>query len=333
MANTMSYNKVLLDHCFSLFTQLINLSILAFLFCLESLFIFQKWGLIYHTLSFLSFLLFTITKLYFSTPSPLYLVDFSCLKPPNFCRVPLATFVEHVKMFDFLDEEGVSFMAKVLKHSGHGEKTYLPPAVHFIPPKSSHHEATQEVHIALFPVLENLLSKTNTSPLDIDVLIVNCSGFCPSPSLSSIVVNRFGMREDVKSFTISGMGCSASALAIDMASNILKTRKNSNAVILSTEILSTGWYKGRDQAMMVLNCVFRMGAAAILVSNKREAKKRAKYRLLHSVRTQRAFDDKGYCSAFRDEDSDGFTGVTLKRDLLQVILMKFTLLLGFWLIS
>ncbi|KAK6118037.1 hypothetical protein DH2020_048202 [Rehmannia glutinosa] len=196
--------------------------------------------------------------------------------------------------------------------------TYLPPEIHFIPPKSSHQEAIKEVHIALSPVFEDLLAKTKISPKDIDVLIVNCSGFCPSPSLSSIMVNKYSMREDVKSFTISGMGCSASALAIDMAEKILKTHENFNAVILSTEILSTGWYPGKEHTMMVLNCVFRMGAAAILVSNKKEAKKRAKYKLLYSLRTQRAFDDKGYYSAFREEDSDGFTGVTLRRDLLQV---------------
>ncbi|XP_042045467.1 3-ketoacyl-CoA synthase 6-like, partial [Salvia splendens] len=311
-------NKILLNHIFSILTQTINLSILALLFSLESLFILQKWGPVYHSLTALSFLIFTIAKHHLSNPSPLYLVDFSCLKPPTHCRVPRSTYIEHVKMLDFLDEESVSFMAKVLKHSGQGEQTYLPPAIHFIPPKSSHHEATQEVHMALFPVLEDLLSKTNTSATDIDVLIVNCSGFCPSPSLSSIVVKKFGMREDVKSFTISGMGCSASALAIDMAGDILKSRGESNAVILSTEILSTGWYPGRDSAMQVLNCVFRMGAAAMLVSNKREVRKRAKYRMVCSVRTQRAFDDKGYYSAFRDEDSDGFTGVCLNTDLLQV---------------
>ncbi|KAK6155797.1 hypothetical protein DH2020_010045 [Rehmannia glutinosa] len=225
-------------------------------------------------------------------------------------------------MLDFLDQESVAFMEKVLKHSGQGEMTYLPPAIHFIPPKSSHQEAIKEVHIALSPVFEDLLAKTKTSPKDIDVLIVNCSGFCPSPSLSSIMVNKYSMREDVKSFTISGMGCSASALAIDMAEKILKTHENFNAVILSTEILSTGWYPGKEHTMMVLNCVFRMGAAAILVSNKKEAKKRAKYKLLYSLRTQRAFDDKGYYSAFREEDSDGFTGVTLRRDLLQVIIIK-----------
>ncbi|PIN04925.1 Very-long-chain 3-oxoacyl-CoA synthase [Handroanthus impetiginosus] len=312
-------HKLPLAQMSSLFKELINFSILLAFFSLQALFILQKREPICHFLPALLLLLLTIAKQYiFSSPSPLYLVDFSCLKPPNFCRVPYSTYLEHVQMLDFLDKESVAFMSKVLTHSGQGEQTYLPPAIHYIPPKSSHQEATKEVQIALFPVLQDLLLKTKISPSEIDILIVNCSGFCPCPSLSSIIINKFSMREDIKSFTISGMGCSASALAIDMAKNILKTHNNSYAVILSTEILSTGWYPGKEQTMMVLNCLFRMGAAAILVTNKKEAKKTAKYKLLYSLRTQRAFDDKGYYSAIREEDSDGFTGVTLKRDLLQV---------------
>ncbi|KAL3524205.1 hypothetical protein ACH5RR_017039 [Cinchona calisaya] len=221
-------------------------------------------------------------------------------------------------MLDFLDKESVSFMAKVLTHSGQGEQTYLPPALHYIPPRSGHQEAISEVHVSLFPIFEDLMSRTKLSPQDIDILIVNCSGFCPAPSLSSIIINKYSLREDIKSFNISGMGCSASALAIDMAQNILKTHKNSNAVILSTEILSTGWYRGKERPMMVLNCLFRMGGAAILLTNKREAKSTSKYKLLLTQRTQRAFDDKGYYSAIREEDSKGNTGVTIKRDLLQV---------------
>ncbi|KAL8049773.1 hypothetical protein ABFX02_06G041100 [Erythranthe guttata] len=313
-------DKLLLARFSSFFTGFIDLSILLAFFSLQAFFILAKIDPTYHFLSASLFLLLAIAKRYnFSSPSSaLYLVDFSCLKPPNFCRVPFSTYIEHAQMLDFLDKESVDFMAKVLAHSGQGEQTYLPPCIHIIPPKSSHREAINEVHIALFPVFEDLLSKTKISPAEIDVLIVNCSGFCPAPSLSSIIVNKYSMRDDVKSFNISGMGCSASALAIDMAHNILKTHKNSNAVILSTEILSTGWYPGKQQTMLVLNCIFRMGAAAILVTNKKEAKKTAKYKLLHTLRTQRAFDDKGYYSAFREEDSDGFTGVTLRRDLLQV---------------
>lgn len=216
------------------------------------------------------------------------------------------------------DKESIDFMSKILTTSGQGEETYLPIALHHIPPKTRYEDSIEEVHSALFPVFEDLLSKTNLSPRDIDILIVNCSGFCPSPSLSSIIVNRFSMRDDIKSFNLSGMGCSAGTLAIDMAKDLFKVHKNSYAVILSTEILSTGWYSGKERPKLLLNCLFRMGSAAVLLTNKKEAKISSKYKLFTSLRTQRAFEDKAYLSAIREEDSEGITGVTLKRDLLQV---------------
>ncbi|GKE64589.1 3-ketoacyl-CoA synthase 5-like protein [Tanacetum coccineum] len=114
------------------------------------------------------------------------------------------------------------------------------------------------------------------------------------------------------------MGCSASALGVDMAQNLLKIHKNSNAVILSTEILSNGWYSGKDRSMMVLNCLFRSGSAAILISNKASAKRVSKYKLLYALRTQGAFDDVAYKSAIREEDDKGIIGVTLKKDVLHV---------------
>lgn len=308
----------LTSHLYSTLLELLNILSLLFICSMEALFITHKQEPIFHFLSLSLFLLYLLLKTYFSTPSPVYLVDFSCLKPPIYCRVPFSSFLEHSKIIHSLDQESLSFLSKVLTSSGQSQQTYTPPALHYIPPRSTHEAAIQEAQMVLFPVFEDLLSKTNVSPNDIDILIVNCSGFCPSPSLSSIIVNKYSMREDVKSFNISGMGCSASALAIDMAQNLLKTHKNSNAVILSTEILSNGWYSGKERSMMVLNCLFRMGSAAVLVTNKKEAQKTSKYKLLWALRTQRAFQDEAYLSAFREEDSNGLTGVTLRRDLVQV---------------
>ncbi|KAJ6339269.1 hypothetical protein OIU77_007266 [Salix suchowensis] len=171
-------------------------------------------------------------------------------------------------------------MAKILTSSGLGEETYLPPALHYIPPKPHQQESIKEAEMVLPPIMEDLLSKTKISPRDIDILIVNCSGFCPSPSLSAIITNKFSMRDDVKSFSLSGMGCSAGAIAIDMAQNLLKVHKNSYAVVLSTEILSTGWYPGHEKSKLLLNCTFRMGV--------------------------------------REEDSEGKLGVTIHRDFLQI---------------
>jgi 3-ketoacyl-CoA synthase len=222
-------------------------------------------------------------------------------------------------MIESYDADSISFMAKVLTSSGISEETCLPPPLHYIPPKTHQQESIKEAHMMLFPVMEDLLSKTRLSPLEIDILIVNCSGFFPSPSLSSIIINKYSMRSDIKSYNLSGMGCSANLIGIDLAQTLLKIHTNCNAVVLSTEILSAGWYSGNEQPKLLINCLFRMGSAAILLSNRKEAIKSSKYKLFRSLRTQRAFDDKAYLSSFREEDSKGNLGVTVARDVLQFV--------------
>ncbi|MCL7035683.1 hypothetical protein MKW94_002740 [Papaver nudicaule] len=194
-------------------------------------------------------------------------------------------------------------MEKCLSFSGQGEETCLPPPLQYIPPKNSHQDAISEAQMLLFPVIDDLLSKTQTSPLDIDVLILNCSSFSPSPSLSSIIVNKYSMRSDIKSFNISGMGCSAGAIGINIAQTCS-----------SAEILSSAWYMGNDKSKLPLNTSFRMGSSAVLLTNRKEAKNTSKYKLFKLVRTQRSFDDKCYYAAMRQEDSEGFNGFNINRD-------------------
>jgi FAE1/Type III polyketide synthase-like protein len=59
-------------------------------------------------------------------------------------------------------------------------------------------------------------------PRDIDILVVNCSLFNPTPSLSAMIINHFRMRSDVLSFNLAGMGCSAGVIAIGLADRLLQ---------------------------------------------------------------------------------------------------------------
>ena len=61
-----------------------------------------------------------------------------------------------------------------------------------------------------------------THLLQIDILIVNCSIFCPTPSLSAMIVNRFKMRSNIVSYNLGGMGCSAGLLSISLARELLQ---------------------------------------------------------------------------------------------------------------
>jgi 3-ketoacyl-CoA synthase len=56
----------------------------------------------------------------------------------------------------------------------------------------------------------------------IDVLIVNCSIFNPTPSLSAMIVNHFKMRSNIVTYNLGGMGCSAGIIAISLARELLQ---------------------------------------------------------------------------------------------------------------
>lgn len=42
------------------------------------------------------------------------------------------------------------------------------------------------------------VSPTGVKPQDVDILITNCSIFCPTPSLGSMLINKFKFRKDVQ---------------------------------------------------------------------------------------------------------------------------------------
>ena len=73
----------------------------------------------------------------------------------------------------------------------------------------------------------------------VDILIVVCSCFAPTPSLASMIVNHFKMRTDVLSHNLAGMGCSGGVVALDMAKQFLQARPClSGALHVSLELLA-----------------------------------------------------------------------------------------------
>lgn len=242
-----------------------------------------------------SFLIVFMATLYFmSKPRTIFLVDYACFKPPVTCRVPFATFMEHSRLILKNNPKSVDFQMRILERSGLGEETCLPPSIHYIPPKPTMEASRSEAELVIFSAMDTLFSKTGLKPKDIDILIVNCSLFSPTPSLSAMVINKYKLRSNIKSFNLSGMGCSAGLISIDLARDLLQVYPNSNAVVVSTEIITPNYYQGNERAMLLPNCLFRMGGAAILLSNRRSERRRAKYRLVHVVRTHKGADDKAY---------------------------------------
>ncbi|KAH7293931.1 hypothetical protein KP509_28G048600 [Ceratopteris richardii] len=186
------------------------------------------------------------------------------------------------------------------------------------PPNPCLFEARCEAENVVFNALDKLFSSTSLSPRDVDILVVNSSLFNPTPSLTAMIVNRYKMRGNLKSFNLGGMGCSAGVIAIDLAKRLLQVHKNSYAIVVSTENITLNWYWGNEKSMLLSNCIFRMGGAAIMLSNQRKEKCRAKYELLHSVRTHKGAYEKPFKCVFQDEDPTGRIGVALSKDLMAV---------------
>lgn len=265
-----------------------------------------------------SFVMIILGTIYFmSRPRPVYLVDYACFKPPISCRVPFATFMEHIRLIS-PEPKSVQFQTRILERSGLGEETCLPPANHYLPPSPTMEAARAEAKLVIFSAIDNLIKKTGLKPKDIDILVLNCSLFSPTPSLTAMIVNNYKLRSNIRSFNLSGMGCSAGPISIDLARDLLQVHPNSNALVISTEIITPNYYRGNERAMLLPNCLFRMGAAAMLLSNRRRDRRRAKYRLLHVVRTHKGADDKAYRCVYQEEDSEGHTGISLSKDLMAI---------------
>ncbi|CAI5489694.1 unnamed protein product [Closterium sp. Naga37s-1] len=249
---------------------------------------------------------------------PVYLVDFACFKPPESLAMTIKGALEHARKIGRFDEKCLEFQGKVLERAGLGDRTCLPPGFVNLPLNQSLGEARNEAEMVIFGALDELFAKTRLKPRDIDILIVNCSVFCPTPSLSAMIINKYKMRSNIRSFNLGGMGCSAGVISVDLARDMLQVHGNSYAVVVSTENTTQQLYFGNKKSMLIPNCIFRIGAAALLLTNKNSESWRAKYKLQHLVRTHMGANDKHYQCVFQEEDDQKIVGVSLSRDLMSV---------------
>ena len=257
--------------------------------------------------------------LYLTTrPRPVYLVDYACHRPAPHLRAPIRDFMEHSRLTGDFDESSLEFQRKILERSGLGEETCVPEAMHCVPPRPSMANARAEAETVVFGALDTLFANTGLKPNDIGVLVVNCSLFNPTPSLSAMIVNKYKLRSNIRAVNLGGMGCSAGVIAVDVAKDLLQVHRNTYALVVSTENMTQNWYFGNKKSMLISNCLFRLGGAAVLLSNKSSDRRRAKYKLVHVVRTHMGADDTAYRCVSQEQDDAGKTGVSLSKDLISI---------------
>jgi len=176
----------------------------------------------------------------------------------------------------------------------------------------------EESNDVMFPMIQDLLAKCKIEPKDIGAVVTNCSLFAPTPSLSGMIVNKFQLPPEVKTFSLGGMGCSASFIASDLARSLIQSGIE-NVLVVSFESLAQSWYLGSSKGSLLPNGLFRSGGAAVLYTKNRIYKgMKAKYKVCGIERTHYGSSDEAYRSIFQQDDEKGFRGIELSLKLAEV---------------
>ena len=293
----------------------------------------------------------------FSVKPSVYIVDFAVYRPPAAWRVSQADIAEILRRSGHYTAEALASMTRMLQSGGTGDATHWPgttvriirpelrgpggmpaeaaaeaaaaearaaePAVADAPPAeqlaadTSIEAARLNAERVMFDVVGSVLARTGVRARDVDFVIVNCSLFCPTPSLASSICKRFGMRPDVRSYNLGGQGCSAGLISLDLAKQLLENRPASKALVVSFEDITQQLYTGDRKSMLLQNTLFRVGGAAVLLSNAPMDGFRARYKVLHTVRMQDVSDAAHRC-VYQCQDEAGKAGVELSRDIMNI---------------
>lgn len=75
--------------------------------------------------------------------------------------------------------------------------------------------------------------------LQVDFLLTATNMIVPVPSVSAMIANRFRMREDLRSYSLGGQGCSSGVLVMGLAQSLLNAAPcGAIALVVLHEVLS-----------------------------------------------------------------------------------------------
>ncbi|XP_004505912.1 3-ketoacyl-CoA synthase 3 [Cicer arietinum] len=245
-----------------------------------------------------------------------YILDYQCYKPTQDRMLGTEFCGKLIKRTENLGLDEYKFLLKAIVSSGIGEQTYAPRNI-FEGREASATlaDGISEMEEFFNDSIEKLLLRSSIPPSEIDVLVVNISMFATLPSLSSRIINRYKMRDDIKVYNLTAMGCSASLISLDIIKNIFKTQSNKLALLVTSESLCPNWYQGNERSMILTNCIFRSGGCAILLTNKRSLKNKVMLKLKCLVRTHHGAKDDSFTCCIQKEDEKGRIGVHLSKSL------------------
>jgi predicted naringenin-chalcone synthase len=179
--------------------------------------------------------------------------------------------LQESKQFKQLDWRARTVLQKVLLGENGIRTRYLAlnplTEVFDATPDRLHQRFAQHAPALAAQAAECALQQADHQAHEIDAVIIStCTGYL-CPGLSSYVAERLGLRPDVLGLDLVGQGCGAALPNLRTAEALLAAKRCKRVLSICVEVCSAAFYIDNDPGVLISDCLFGDGAAAVVLED------------------------------------------------------------------